>query len=518
MQLISIKSKLIALTRRALVLSLGFLLFAIIVTSILKSHWGLKYMTRNFRENLIKSGNFLVLNISVGLRGMVVDNAFTSVRELVSGVLEWDDNLVYGIYMDDQRRPWVYADSGNPSGHLSEAIILNDSISQWAHGITKLQHRELLRDGRRVIEFAAPVSVENLRLGTIRYGIATTVLDKAVSKIRRFVLIITVVSLLAILAVGIVLFSFISRKVHAQASAITDPLFELAESAVAISKHQYDKPVAVKTDDEIGILAKNLENMRVTIKKYTGNLQDMVDEKTRKLDDAMRDLQRSNRELEQFAYVASHDLQEPLRMVSSYLQLITKRYKEKLDKSGHEFIDFAVDGAFRMQQLISDLLTYSRVGTKVKPFKKTDGNGVFEKAVKNLEISIVEHKAKVTCDPLPELLGDEGQLVQLFQNIIGNALKFCKGRIPEVHVSVNKEESKHIFNIRDNGIGIAAENQKRIFQIFQRLHGREEYEGTGIGLAVCNKIVERHGGKIWVESEVGKGTAFLFTITNGNNE
>lgn len=231
-------------------------------------------------------------------------------------------------------------------------------------------------------------------------------------------------------------------------------------------------------------------------------------------------LAKSNRELEQFAYVASHDLQEPLRMVASYLKLIERRYKEKLDKDGHEFIDFAVDGAKRMQRLIQDLLSYSRVGTKAKPFAPTECEAVYKEATKNLKVIIEEHKANVNHDSLPKVSADKGQLIQLFQNLIGNALKFCKNRTPDIHVSAKQDDKNKnwIFGIKDNGIGIASEYQERIFQIFQRLHTRDEYEGTGIGLAVCKKIVERHGGKIWIESEVGKGTTFWFTVPIRNED
>jgi len=230
------------------------------------------------------------------------------------------------------------------------------------------------------------------------------------------------------------------------------------------------------------------------------------------LEKKQEELKRSNSELEQFAYVASHDLQEPLRMVSSYLQLLEKRYKEKLDSDAHEFIGFAVDGALRMKQLINDLLAYSRISTKGEPFKPVECGVVLEKAIKNLEIAIQEKKASVTHDQLPKVMADEGQLIQLFQNLIANALKFCKDRTPEIHISAKQGPEGRVVGVRDNGIGIESEHFDKIFHIFQRLHTREEYAGTGIGLAVCKKIVERHGGKIWVESEAGKGTTFWFTI------
>ena len=223
------------------------------------------------------------------------------------------------------------------------------------------------------------------------------------------------------------------------------------------------------------------------------------------------ELKRSNQELEQFASVASHDLQEPLRMITSYTKLLAKRYQGKLGPDADEFIGYAVDGAAWMRTLINSLLTYARIDTRGKSFKLIDCDIVLADAMTNLRIAITQRRARVTHDSLPTVRGDRIQLVQLFQNLIDNALKFQDDKVPEVHIGVEQRGQEWLFSVRDNGIGIAPEHFERVFQVFQRLHTRDEYPGTGIGLAVCKKIVERHGGRIWAESEPGKGTAFNFT-------
>lgn len=238
-----------------------------------------------------------------------------------------------------------------------------------------------------------------------------------------------------------------------------------------------------------------------------------------KLKQTVAKLEHSNAELQQFAYVASHDLQEPLRMVSSFTQLLARRYQGKLDKDADEFIAYAVDGASRMQRMINDLLTYSRVGTRGKELQPTDGEAVFEQAVANLQMAIEETGATVTHNSLPTVLADESQLVQLFQNLLGNAIKFHGQEPPRVHISAEQKGKEWVFSVGDNGIGIDQQHLERVFIIFQRLHAQTEYPGTGIGLAICIKIVERHGGRIWVESEPGKGSIFYFTMpAKGSNK
>lgn len=231
-----------------------------------------------------------------------------------------------------------------------------------------------------------------------------------------------------------------------------------------------------------------------------------------RLADKMEELARSNRELEQFAYVASHDLQEPLRMVASYTQLLAERYGGKLDENADKFLGYAREGALRMQVLIQDLLTFSRIVRADVPRKNVDCNVALEEAVQSLTAAIEESGAVVTHATLPNVWADQTQIEQVFQNLIGNAIKFHDGAPPECAVGAEKSGRNWLFSVSDNGIGIAPEHAENIFVVFQRLHARSEYTGNGIGLAICKKIIEHYGGKIWVESKVGRGSTFKFTL------
>jgi PAS domain S-box-containing protein len=274
-----------------------------------------------------------------------------------------------------------------------------------------------------------------------------------------------------------------------------------ADSPNAFS--QEHKEIAREVANELAVALQQVR-LNEQLQRYTTELEEQAEE-----------LRRSNAELQQFAYVASHDLQEPLRMVTSYLQLLERRYGARLDADADEFIHFAVDGATRMNQLIKDLLAYSRVSTHGQPFGFTDCEAVLDQAVRNLQLAVEESNASVTHGPLPTVLADASQLTQLFQNLVGNAIKFRSEHPPEVHVQAEQREGEWLFSVRDNGIGIEQQYAERIFLIFQRLHTRDEYPGTGIGLAICQRIVERHGGRIWVESQLGSGATFHFTIPDG---
>jgi signal transduction histidine kinase len=266
---------------------------------------------------------------------------------------------------------------------------------------------------------------------------------------------------------------------------------------------------------EVGELARSFDEMAAALERRVRELQ-LTEAELKALNEQLEqrvlertaELRRSNEDLEQFAYVASHDLQEPLRMIHNYLQLLRQRYRERLEPAANDFIGFALDGAKRMHELIQDLLTYSRVGTHGKDFATVDCAEACRRALANLSLVIEETGAVITQDTLPMVNGDLVQLTQLFQNLVGNALKFRGERRPEIHVGAVLKGQEWELTVADNGIGIAEQDFQRIFIVFQRLHSREKYAGTGIGLAVCKKIVERHGGRIWVESRLGRGTTF----------
>jgi signal transduction histidine kinase/DNA-binding LacI/PurR family transcriptional regulator len=269
------------------------------------------------------------------------------------------------------------------------------------------------------------------------------------------------------------------------------------------------------------LLANTFETFpeQIGLALYRVLLQNRIEQSNKKLErradelaEANAHLEEANSQLEQFAYFASHDLQEPLRMVTSYLQLLRKRYSDRLDDDAHDFITYAIDGAIRMKQLISDLLIYSRVTTHNQPLELTNCEDLLARVLSDLKIAIEEGDALITHDPLPLVLADGAQLMGVFQNLISNAIKFRADRQPHIHISAEEGEDEWVFSVQDNGIGIEPEYFERIFVVFTRLHTQAKYPGTGIGLAICKKVVERHGGRIWIESQPGEGTTFFFTL------
>jgi signal transduction histidine kinase len=304
---------------------------------------------------------------------------------------------------------------------------------------------------------------------------------------------------------------------------ISNPILEIAEVAASvIEKRDYALRAVKRSDDEIGSLADSFNLLLAYIQERDEKLVSInqslqrevgAHERTQEaLKQRMNELRRSNSELEQFAYVSSHDLQEPLRMVASYTQLLEKRYRDKFDDKGLVYLHYIVDGAKRMQGLIDDLLTFSRVGTRGKELHPIASQEAVETALMNLRRLTAESGAEISFHDLPVVMGDPSQLAQLFQNLIGNAIKYRGDQAPRVSINVSEANDFWQFAVQDNGIGIDKAHFDRIFMIFQRLHTQADYPGTGIGLAICKKIVDRHGGRIWVESEVGSGTTFYFTL------
>lgn len=298
------------------------------------------------------------------------------------------------------------------------------------------------------------------------------------------------------LVTGVLLWRYLRRWV-------TDPLDELAEASRAVAEGDLDRPVAVSGPDEVVALSHDVDLMRRHLVAQIATTER-----------ARVELEASNRDLEQFAYVASHDLQEPLRKVASFTQLLERRYGDQLDERGHQYIAFASDGARRMQRLIQDLLAFSRLGRgDAEPTQVAVGDCLAE-ALDNLSEMLEETGAQVTSDPLPEVLGHAGLLTQLLQNLVANAVKFRRpDETPHVHVGVQRVGSEWLFRCSDNGIGIEPRHAERVFAIFQRLHAKDAYSGTGIGLAMCKRIVEHHGGRIWVEhQDPSRGTTVRWTV------
>lgn len=324
---------------------------------------------------------------------------------------------------------------------------------------------------------------------------------------------------ISILGIGFAILFFSLLLGLSVALLLLRPLTEFVEKVEVINadhlEYDHDETAPYEISRLSLAFSSMVERLRTTLVSRDKLSKEIEHRKKaeERLQSTMLDLKRSNEELEQFAYVASHDLQEPLRMVTSYNQLLADRLKDQLDEKTKKYINYSIDGASRMQSLIQDLLSYSRITTKGNEFKEVDCAVVFAEAMINLEVLIHESSTLVISDELPVIWGDQLQLVQLFQNLISNGVKFRRTDVaPMIHIGATKEEGGWLFSFQDNGIGIEESHRKRIFVIFKRLHTREEYEGTGIGLALCKRIVQRHHGKIWVTSEPGKGTTFWIRL------
>ncbi|MEI6079424.1 MAG: ATP-binding protein [bacterium] len=386
----------------------------------------------------------------------------------------------------------------NPLKHEGDSF-LKKQMSIGANLAEPMQNAVMGKTGSgQLIDYRGKRVIAAWRnLPSLNWGMVVKIdVDEAFGEIRNLRNLVVVIVIVIFIFIAIIAFSI--------AQSISDPIKKLSKGAEMIGKGNLDYKVGLPLKDEIGQLSRAFDNMTRDLKEVTASRDEL-----RKTEEGLK---RSNENLEQFAYVASHDLQEPLRIMASYSELLEKRYKDKLDTDANEFINYIVDAAKRMQKLINDLLAFSRIGRENRQITDIDGEMLLEKVIASMAPIITDNKAIITHDKLPTFTGYESSFIQLFQNLIGNAIKFHGQQTPRIHIGAVKRNEQWLISVKDNGIGIEPQYKERIFLIFQRLHGREEYPGTGIGLAICKKIVETHGGKIWLESEYGKGTTFYFTI------
>ena len=422
-----------------------------------------------------------------------------------------------GDAASDQQAETIRAQIGDDPGLQATFTRTQDSARRWTLEWAVPTREAVAREGRSAIG-PAEIFAGKALFDTVRadYAVFLTGLRERRSDAFHtlqwqtallFGTILGMVLVAAALAVGVL--ALLMRW-------IVRPLDRLGAETRSVSEGDLGHAVVVAGPPEIEALASDVETMRLGL---VNQLEDVrrssaeVESARLMLESQAEDLQRSNRDLEQFAYVASHDLQEPLRKVASFCQLLQKRYGGQLDDRADQYISFAVDGAKRMQQLINDLLSFSRVGRTSAGTTEVDTEQCLAVALRNLELVIEESGATVEHDPLPSVQGESALLAQLLQNLIGNAVKFRRTDVaPVVRISASETEDEWEFSCADNGIGIESQYAERVFVIFQRLHAKDEYEGTGIGLALCRKIVEFHGGRIWIDPEVTSGTTIRWTL------
>ncbi|NOZ00849.1 MAG: HAMP domain-containing protein [Deltaproteobacteria bacterium] len=483
------------------------------------------------RNDLIERGLILGRNIAHEAVQPVPKDLSVRLRLIAREHMSLDPEVGYVFFQDSRGRVLSHTFKHGFPADLGTANPITEGKTYSIQPIETEQGRYL--------DLALPI--QHGQAGVVHVGLSEQSNEDNVQRI----LLTTSAMILLVIALGGVLAVLLTNL-------ITRPLRELTSAAEALGRGEMGLQVRVRTHDEVGRLAAEFNDMSArlaqllsrerefaaraeaatkadetaralqraeTSKQAMMNVMEDLEaaraetqERNRRLEELRSHLVRSNRDLEQFAYVASHDLQEPLRMVSSYNQLLAKKFEGRLDDKADGYIRHSVEGVRRMQDLITDLLAYSRVGTRGGTFKEVAMGDAFDIAADNLSIRIKDSDAIVTRDEMPRLMADEVQITQLFQNLLLNALKYRSEASPMIHASARQGDGEWVFSVRDNGIGIDPKDQERIFIIFQRLHARDEYSGTGIGLAVCKRIVERHSGRIWVESEPGKGSTFFFTI------
>ena len=444
----------------------------------------------------------LMINLvdqETGLRGYLLDAQASSLVPYDDGLANQNADLtLLGQLL-----------AGQPSA-LRDLTALRSAVADW-HRVYADPVRTAARRGdvsaARAID---PVGIGKRSFDAIRAAddrLDATLRDRtAAARDRVTAALRQLVALLII--VGVVFASLMAGIATALRAWVTVPLGRIGQDARVVAGGRLDHVVARAGPPDVAELAGHVEDMRLQLVRELGT----VWEAAAKLEEQADALRRSNRDLEQFAYVASHDLQEPLRKVASFCQLLERRYGDQLDDRGQQYIDFAVDGAKRMQKLINDLLAFSRVGRTTDAFVPVPLGEALDRATQALATAIEEASAEVTSDPLPTVSGDPTLLAAVFQNLIGNAVKFRGQEAPRIHIGITERDEEWELSCSDNGIGIEADYSEKIFVIFQRLHRRESYEGTGIGLALVRKIVEFHGGTIWLDTETDSGTTFRWTV------
>lgn len=409
------------------------------------------------------------------------------------GVVDRVDGLLEGSQMRNILEDFILAQFEYKKSFMKlHGLIVR--ASREGSVVAPRQLMEFHETSLKQTRVAARVMIESAReMVSLNQQIVEQNSRDAIAAVGRIEHIIASLAILGIIATA-ALRSFTVRT-------ISRPLAMLTAVSQKMAKGEFELELHIQSEDEIGELARSFQAMARDLRSLYSSLEQKV-----------KELARSNADLEQFAYVASHDLQEPLRTISGFAALLARRYQGKLDAKADEFIRHLMEGAQRMHDLVQALLAYARLGAKDVPFREVDCGALVKEVLGSLEASIKEIGASITADPLPIVLGEKVQLVQLFQNLLGNAIKFRGSQPVRIHLSAEQDDGAWKFSLEDNGIGMEPRHTGRIFMIFQRLHTREEYAGTGLGLAICKKVVERHGGKIWVDSQLGRGSTFYWTI------
>ena len=504
--------------------------------------------TAVMRGNLRKRGLTLVRNLALSSQRAAVVRDYLFLLEVINSTVQHDETVVYGIIMDGKRRAIVHSDRSKMQSRL------DDESARSAARRNKAGAQDVSIADVPHLEVFAPIQVEGQRWGTIRLGLSLAALNKNITASEQYIrdkiqrnLLIALSSIVAVLLVGSVLGTFVIGRM------VLKPIGVLTDGVHRVRGGVLDQPIHMTAASEFVDLAQSFNSMSEAVehrnqelRQLNEELEQRVEQRTADLVQANADLrdeierrqkaeaelkhfaeqlQRSNRELEDFAYVASHDLQEPLRKVQAFGTRLQDKFGADLGTQGNDYLDRMLNASTRMRSLITELLNYSRVTTKAKPFELVNLNEVVSGVLSDLEVAIEQKGAKVSVAGLPTIDVDAFQMRQLFQNLIGNALKFQpEGLAPVVDVSVKQvgtpdfaqdqllEGPFYRISVRDNGIGFEQKYAEKIFGLFQRLHGRSAYQGTGMGLAICRKIVERHGGRIVAESQAGEGASFIITI------